>query len=260
MPAPVAECRLLLEECPPERLPALIRRFAADDREGVRTAVERARKRLAEHRALLRRWDDLARTETALRAGGLLALAGVDEVGYGALAGPLTAAAVVLDPERPILGVDDSKRLTPARREELAALIRERCIACSVAHTEPADVDSLGVWAALRATMRAAVEGLPTRPDHILVDGRGMRICSIPETPVIHGDSTVAAIAAASIVAKVERDALMTSYAPQYPGYAFDENKGYSTRAHIEAIGSLGLTPLHRRSYAPCAEDPPALF
>ena len=177
--------------------------------------------------------------ERALQAQGCVLVAGVDEVGRGALAGPLTAAAVVL-PARPrIEGLDDSKRLTPARREELAEIIHATAIAVSIAHVSAGDIDGLGVTAALKRAVLQALQGLGCEPDHVVIDGLPLRVVE-RETAVVKGDSKVAAIAAASIVAKVARDQLMRDLAPSYPEYGFEINKGYGTPEHLDAISRIG--------------------
>lgn len=201
--------------------------------------------------AELSRLESLAALEDELRTRGCGAIAGLDEVGRGALAGPLTAAAVVLPPDVRIPGLDDSKRLTPERREQLAVVVRERAVAWAVGHVEPTVIDSAGMTWSVREAMRLAIEGLACRPDHVVVDGLGVGL-GLPETAVVGGDGKVAAIAAASIVAKVTRDGIMTELASRHPEYLFHENKGYATREHLDAISAHGLTPLHRRSFAPC--------
>lgn len=249
----VAECRRLLTCADPEELPPLLRRFGSDPRAGVRQAVASAQRRLAEHGALVDRWTELTSLEVALRTGGAAIVAGLDEVGLGALAGPLTAAAVVLDPERPVLGLDDSKRLSAARRASLADTIRSRSVSFCVAHVDAVELDRIGVTAAVRKAMCEAVSGLAVTAEHVVVDGRPVAIGKVPQTAVVGGDATVAAVAAASIIAKVERDELMVRLADEHPGYRFDRNKGYGSAEHLSAISRMGPSPVHRRSYAPCA-------
>ena len=236
-------------------LSRLIRLHSADPRAGVANLVESSRHRLVRLRTEDRRIDNLYRRETDLRSGGAVYVAGIDEVGRGALAGPVSAAACIL-PEYPRLeGLDDSKKLTPATREVLAARIHEVAICVSIAHV-PADlVDALGMSRALRQAMTEALQGLHCAPDHVLLDGLPMGLCAA-ETSVIKGDSSVAAIAAASVVAKVSRDALMCSYAANYPQYEFEINKGYGTTEHLAAIRTHGPCPLHRVSFSGVRDDP----
>lgn len=249
----VKECRNALAAASPSVLPRLIVRYRDDDRSGVRAAVESARKRLAAFRAEERRLDGLCRLEAELRAEGYHIVAGIDEVGRGALAGPLTAAAVVLPPDARIVGLDDSKRLDPLEREEVSARVVEVAVAYRVSHVDADVIDAIGMTAALRRVMRDALQGLGVEVDHLVVDGLPLGVDpSIPERAVVGGDSKVAAIAAASVLAKVTRDELMRSHAPRYPEYRFDGNKGYGTPEHLEAITRFGLCPLHRRSFSPC--------
>jgi ribonuclease HII len=190
--------------------------------------------------------------EQELWRRGLAAVAGVDEVGVGALAGPVIAAAVILAPNTMIDGVADSKLLSPKRRQALFAVIREAAIAVGIGQVDVEEVDRINVyWAAMEARRRA-VEDLTVVPAHVLVDGkRRIAGCHIAQTPVVDGDARSASIAAASIVARVTRDTLMTDYARLYPGYGFERHKGYATAAHLAALSRLGPLSLHRRSCAP---------
>lgn len=233
------------------RLPALIEAYAGDPRVSVRQAVRSAQLRLDRARAERERLGALYHLEVSLRRGGCAVVAGVDEVGRGALAGPLTVAAVVLPGSPRIVGLDDSKRLTPERRQALASRIRSVAVCYSVSHVSPSEIDTIGIGGAVRRGMGLALQQLEHEPDHVLVDGLPVHV-SPHETAIVKGDGSVAAIAAASVVAKVARDELMRSLAADYPEYGFDVNKGYGTTEHIEAIARHGVTPLHRRSFAPC--------
>ena len=178
-------------------------------------------------------------------------MAGVDEAGRGPLAGPVVAAAVILDPAHPIDGLDDSKRLAEPRREALHAEIVERARAVAVAAVEPAEIDTLNIlWATMTAMQRAVVALEPV-PGRVLVDGDRCPELTVPAQALIGGDALEPAIAAASIVAKVERDRLMVALDSQYPGYGFAAHKGYSTPEHLEALLRLGPCAVHRRSFAP---------
>ena len=181
-------------------------------------------------------------------------VAGVDEAGRGPLAGPVVAAAVILDPRRPIEGLADSKTLSERSRERLALLIRERALAWSLASSEREEIDTLNILQATLLAMSRAVHRLAVRPTHVQVDGdHAPRLedpaCSL-ET-VIRGDATVPAISAASILAKVHRDGLMVALDERYPGYGFAAHKGYGTAAHLTALRRLGPSPEHRVSFAP---------
>lgn len=179
-------------------------------------------------------------------------VAGVDEAGRGPLAGPVCAAAVILDPDRPVEGLNDSKKLSAARREALAPLIRERALAWCVAWADVHEIDTLNILQATMLAMKRAVEGLGVRPELILVDGnRTPQGLLAPASAVVKGDARVAAISAASILAKTARDARMAELDKIYPGYGFAAHAGYGTARHVEAIRTLGITPEHRRSFEP---------
>ena len=190
------------------------------------------------------------RFEKKAWAAGAQLVAGVDEVGRGALFGPVMAGAVILDPNYRIRGLRDSKLLPPERREELAQRIRERCIAWAVAAVDAARIDQVNIyWASLEA-MAEAVSRLAPQPDHLLLDA--VRIAyPLPQTKIIHGDALSASIAAASIVAKVERDRLIREWDPVFPAYDLASNKGYRSPSHRAALLEFGPSPLHRQSFAP---------
>jgi ribonuclease HII len=178
-------------------------------------------------------------------------IAGVDEVGRGPLAGDVVTAAVILDPSNPVEGLRDSKKLSESRREELAIIIREKAIAWSIARASVAEIDELNILQASLLAMKRAVEALTPQPGYVLVDGNRLPQWSYPSEPVVKGDDRVPAIAAASILAKVQRDNELVALEQKYPGYGFAAHKGYPTAAHLHALQSLGVTPVHRRSYAP---------
>ena len=190
--------------------------------------------------------------ERELWGRGVTAVAGVDEVGVGALAGPVIAAAVILAPGTIIKGLADSKLLTAKRREVVFAVIAECAVAIGVGRSEVEEVERINVyWAAMEARRRA-VGALQVTPGHVLVDGkRRIAGCRLSQTPVVGGDAINSSIAAASIVAKVTRDSLMVEYAQLHPGYGFERHKGYGTADHIQALGRLGRLPLHRSSFTP---------
>ncbi len=178
-------------------------------------------------------------------------LAGVDEVGRGPLAGDVVAAAVVLDPACPIPGLRDSKKLSAKRREELAVLIKERALCWSVGRSSVAEIDTFNILQASLLAMHRAVDALASRPAFVLVDGNRLPPWDYAAQAVVKGDDRVAAIAAASILAKVQRDSELVLLESQYPGYGFAQHKGYPTAAHLLALRQLGVTPVHRRSFAP---------
>ena len=176
-------------------------------------------------------------------------VAGVDEAGRGPLAGPVVAAAVILDDLHPIAGLADSKKLTAARREALFDEIRARALCFSIAEASVEEIDRLNILQATLLAMRRAVLGLRLKPKMVLVDGNRLPTLDIPAEAIVKGDALVPAISAASILAKVMRDRMMRAYAEEYPEYGFDKHKGYGTAAHTEAILRYGPCPLHRRSF-----------
>lgn len=178
--------------------------------------------------------------------------AGVDEAGRGPLAGPVVAAAVILD--GPIPGLDDSKKLSPKRRESLALAVRDQARAWAIGMAEPAEIDALNIHHATLLAMRRAVESLSCPPSEVLVDGRFVPPLQLPARAVVGGDALVAEISAASILAKTTRDALLVQMEADYPGYGFARHKGYPTAEHLAALRALGPCPEHRRSFAPVAQ------
>lgn len=181
---------------------------------------------------------------------GLL-LAGCDEVGRGPLAGDVVAAAVILDPENPIEGLDDSKKLTEKKRELLFDEIKLKAKSWCVARASVAEIDQINILQASLLAMTRAVQGLHIQPEHVLVDGNKLPKWPYKAEAVIKGDSRVAAISAASILAKVVRDREMVEMDKLYPGYGLADHKGYPTKMHMEAVVRLGITPIHRKSFAP---------
>ena len=194
------------------------------------------------------RAEELLEYESRLRAEGCTLICGVDEVGRGPLAGPVTCAAVIMDLNDLVQGVNDSKKLSALRREKLAPLIREKAIAYSVVSYDNLKVDEMNILEATKACMRDAVMSLGVVPDAVLVDA--LRI-DVPYrvVPVVRGDALSYSIAAASILAKTERDAFMREMGERYPGYGFERNAGYGTAEHIAALRTLGATPIHRRTF-----------
>ncbi len=223
----------------------------ADQRPGAMAILDAIQRRRAENRSEGQRLRKLLRYETALWAGGIVHVAGVDEAGMSPLAGPVAAAAVVFAPGARIVGVDDSKRLDAATRDRLAVEIKERAVAWSVAFAEVEEIDSINIyWAGLLA-MRRAVEGLSQSPQHVLLDARRLKDLPIPQQSIVKGDSKSLTIAAASILAKTARDALMHKLDTAFPGYGFARHKGYPVREHLAVLARLGASPVHRRSFAP---------
>lgn len=217
------------------------------------------RRRAVEQRELFDLEEGLYAQEHAAWARGL-ALAGVDEAGRGPLAGPVVAAAVVLDPARPVDGLRDSKLLTPRQRRDLARLVRARALAWAVCRVGPRRIDALNVLEATWHAMRGALRRLGLVPGLVLVDGR-LRVpgLAVPQRAIVDGDRRCASIAAASILAKVARDGVMVRADRRYPGYGFRQHKGYATALHLEALARLGPCTLHRRSFRGVAAGPKAI-
>ncbi|HEV2401870.1 MAG TPA: ribonuclease HII [Candidatus Sulfotelmatobacter sp.] len=204
---------------------------------------------------LLKRLRCTLRYEKRAWAAGAQLVAGVDEVGRGSLFGCVVAAAVILNPSYRVRGLRDSKLLLPERREVLAERIREHAVAWAVAAVDAARIDQINIYHASRAAMRDAVARLAPAADHLLIDAVKIE-CEVPQDAIIHGDALSASIAAASILAKVERDRMMREWDTVFPAYGLASHKGYSTPKHLAALRELGPTPLHRQSFAPVWQNP----
>lgn len=248
----VAEIRALLRDADESELAALERSLAADTRKGVREALAAARKRVDAVKQEQARVEALYEFERSL-AGGEddKLIVGLDEVGRGSLAGPLAVGAVVLPNTPRIAGLNDSKQVKPENRARIADEIEQHALACAVQYVAPEDIDRFGMSTSLRQAFAGALRQIEAQgviPDVVLVDGNPLHMDK-REISVVKGDAKCASIAAASILAKARRDALMCELASQYPLYAFEENKGYSSPHHIQAIKSQGLSDVHRRSF-----------
>lgn len=248
----VPEIRQKLQQADEAQFAVLERSLVADTRKGVRTAVEVARRRLQAEREEAARLQGLYDFQAALAAarGGSVVL-GLDEVGRGPLAGPLAVGGVVLPAAPLIAGLNDSKQVKPEEREAIAEQVRQTAVAWTVQYVEPADIDRAGMTASLRQAFRAAIAAIEAQGvavDVVLLDGNPLHMDE-REVNVVKGDGKCASIAAASLVAKVARDHLMEEYAQQYPGYGFEGNKGYGSAEHMAALRTLGLSPIHRRSF-----------
>jgi ribonuclease HII len=192
--------------------------------------------------------------ERLLWSAGLVRVAGIDEVGMGPLAGPVVAAAVVFAADaKPLRGIADSKLLAAPARDAAAVAIRAAAMGVGLGVVEPDEIDRLNIYQAGLEAMRRAVAALPFAPDHLVVDARHIPNLDVPQTRYVRADAIVYSVAAASIVAKVHRDGLMQALDAVYPAYGFARHVGYATREHLRALAEHGPTPLHRRSFAPCA-------
>ena len=243
----------LLDEGEP--LPkGLIEALESDPRRGARDLASRLRARGRENRAEGQRLRHLLKVETELWGQGSQFIAGVDEAGMGPLAGPVVAGAVILPRGYKLRALDDSKKLDEAKREQLAAQIKADAFAWAVGIAEVEEIDSLNIYHAGLLAMRRAVHNLDCQPDFLLVDARTIPDCVMSQRGIVHGDALSASIAAASIIAKTTRDAIMFELDRQFPGYGLAGHKGYSTPEHCAALLRLGATPIHRRSFRPVRE------
>lgn len=226
----------------------------ADERPGAKSILDAVARRRFQNRSEGQRLRRLLRYESVLWEGGVLYVAGVDEAGMSPLAGPVAAAAVIFAPGSRIPGIDDSKKVDAVTRDRLATEIKESAAAWSIGFAEVEEIDTINIyWAGLLA-MRRAVEGLAHRPEHILIDARYLKDLQVPQQRIVKGDCKSLTIAAASILAKTARDALMQALDREYPGYGFAKHKGYPVREHLAALNRLGVSPVHRRSFAPVRE------
>lgn len=224
-----------------------IKMYEADARAGVQMLVGQAKKRLQNLEAEKERIYALQEYERRYPQAALIC--GIDEVGRGPLAGPVVAGAVILPKDCEILYINDSKKLSAAKREELYDVIMDQAIAVGLGQASPQRIDEINILQATYEAMRQAINNLGVMPDILLNDAVTIPQVSIPQVPIIKGDAKSISIGAASIIAKVTRDRMMVAYDSEYPGYAFAENKGYGSAAHIAALGRLGATPIHRQSF-----------
>jgi ribonuclease HII len=227
----------------------VLNRLQRDKRQGVQRLCEALRKRFERERDERVRLDAMRHFERVLWKSGIRDIAGVDEAGVAPLAGPVVAAAVMFPPETAIEGVDDSKKLDPPTREALAVEIRAKASGVAVGIATVAEIDTVNIYHASLLAMRRAVEGLPRAPQHVLVDARTVPGIAMPQNAFNKGDGINFSIAAASIIAKTARDAMMEALDREYPGYGFAGHKGYPTPEHREALLKLGRSPVHRTSF-----------
>jgi len=225
--------------------------LAAEPRAGARAVLASVKRRRRSNRAEGQRLRNLLRYETRLWARGVTLVAGVDEAGMAPLAGPVVAAACILPRDYRPRGVDDSKQLDAGERERLAADIKKNAVAWAVGRAEVGEIDRLNVYWAGILSLRRAVLGLDPRPEHLLIDARRIRDLDIPQDGIVHGDALSLTIAAASILAKTTRDALMARMDVEHPGYGFARHKGYPTADHVAALRERGACAIHRRSFGP---------
>jgi ribonuclease HII len=220
-----------------------------ETRKTIISLLEKEQRRYERELIKIQEYHVRCKYENKLLTSGFTLIAGIDEVGRGPLAGPVYTCAVILDPNIQILGIKDSKKLNEKQRDELSYEIKEKCIAYSLGIATEGEIDEYNILNATKLAMKRAVEGLPIKPDFLLIDALELKALEIPQYPIIKGDDLSVSIGAASIVAKVARDTLMKEFALEYPEYGFEENKGYGTKLHIDAIKKYGLCKIHRRSF-----------
>lgn len=243
----IREIREKLQAADYERLPDLFRRYGQDGRNGVRLEVEKAKKRLAAYEKELARIEGLKVYEKEYAV--YESICGIDEAGRGPLAGPVVAGAVILPQNCNILYINDSKKLSEKKREELYDVIMDKAVAVGIGYSTPERIDEINILQATYEAMREAVSKLSVQPDLLLNDAVTIPQISIRQIPIIKGDAKSISIGAASIMAKVTRDRLMVQYDSIFPEYGFASNKGYGAQAHIEALKKYGPCPIHRKTF-----------
>lgn len=243
----IGEIKKILESVSVEEIPSIVSRFEDDERAGVVKLLEKYNKIYDKY------VDELARTEQMKKYEKEYSvyeyIAGIDEVGRGPLAGPVVTCAVILPKDCNILYINDSKKLSEKKREELYDIIMEQAIAVGIGIESPQVIDDINILQATYSAMRKSIENLKIRPSLLLNDAVTIPGVDIKQVPIIKGDAQSISIAAASIIAKVTRDRMMVEYDKLYPGYDFAGNKGYGSAGHIDALKKLGPTPIHRRSF-----------
>ncbi|WP_144549020.1 ribonuclease HII [Bacillus sp. X1(2014)] len=245
----IAEIEQRLENIVIESDPFLLDLFR-DERKGVQQLVHRWKKKYAEKQQLKEKFEEMNVYEHNWRLKGFEMIAGVDEVGRGPLAGPVVAAAVILPNDFFLAGIDDSKKLSEKKRLEYDSIIRKEAIAFSISMIHAQEIDEMNIYQATKKAMNTAIASLDPKPDFLLIDAMKLDI-PFPSESIIKGDAKSISIAAASIVAKVARDTLMKEISQTYPVYGFQQNMGYGTKEHIEAIKQHGITSYHRKTFAP---------
>lgn len=239
----------MLETCTYEDYIKIKALVSEDSRKNVQTLIERTERRLKNKEKIINEYNARKKYELNLLKQNYKYIAGVDEVGRGPLAGSVYAAAVILDLNKDLYGIKDSKKLSEIQRSKLSQEIRDNCLAYSIAYASREEIDKYNILNATKLAMKRAIEGLSIKPNYILVDAVTIDDIPIPQLSIIKGDDLSVSIGAASIIAKVERDQYMDEMSGIYPQYLFNKNKGYGTREHIDAIKRYGICELHRRTF-----------
>ena len=243
----ISSIREKLQAAGINELPAIFSQYEKDERAGVQKEIERARKRLEAYRKELERCENLKKYEREYET--YAHICGIDEVGRGPLAGPVVAGAVILPKDCDILYINDSKKLSEKKREELYDVIMEKAVAVGLGYSTPERIDEINILQATYEAMRQAIDKLSVKPDLLLNDAVTIPKVDIRQVPIIKGDAKSISIGAASIVAKVTRDRLMVQYDEVYPEYGFASNKGYGAQIHIDALKKYGPCPIHRKTF-----------
>lgn len=245
----ISKIKEKLEGLEVREIPQAVVEFMTDERKGVMKLVASAQKRYENYLNELKRLEEISVYEKECYLNGCTYVAGIDEVGRGPLAGPVVTAVVILKQGAMIEGINDSKKLSEAKREELYDIIVKEAVDYSIGIVSPLEIDEINILQATYKAMQNCIDGLKVKPDYILVDAVTIPNIEIKQKGIIKGDAKSISIGAASIVAKVTRDRLMKDYAEIFPEYDFEQNKGYGSPKHIEAIKQIGICPIHRRSF-----------
>ena len=245
----ISKIKEKLEGLEVRKIPQAVEEFMGDERKGVIKLVASAQKRYENYLNELKRLEEISAYEKECYLNGCTYVAGIDEVGRGPLAGPVVTAVVILKKGAMIEGINDSKKLSEAKREELYDIIVKEAVDYSIGIVSPAEIDEINILQATYKAMKQCLNGLKVKPDYILVDAVTIPNIEIKQKGIIKGDAKSISIGAASIVAKVTRDRLMKDYSEIFPEYDFEQNKGYGSPKHIKAIKEIGICPIHRRSF-----------
>lgn len=249
----VQEVEKLLKEIKDRENP-LLKKLSNDNRKGVRQLLERWEKKMSQVELAKEKFNEMTIFEKKYRSHGYQWIAGVDEVGRGPLAGPVVAAAVMLPEDFYLNGIDDSKKLSEKKRDEYYGFIQEKAIAIGIGIVDSKVIDEINIYEATKKAMNIAISSLSQQPDVLLIDAMKLETPFLVES-IIKGDAKSISIAAASIIAKVTRDRMMKEFSNQYPFYRFEQNMGYGTKDHLDALGKFGVTPIHRKSFAPIKDQ-----